>query len=43
MFLDMFKYMFKGRIETNENRRWAGELVTLLDEPYLAVFFYKKN
>jgi hypothetical protein len=28
--------MFKGRIETNENRRRAGELVTLLDEPYLA-------
>jgi hypothetical protein len=31
--------MFKGRIETNENRRRAGELVTLLDEPYLALFF----
>jgi hypothetical protein len=31
--------MFKGRIETNENRRRAGELVTLLDEPYLAFLF----
>jgi hypothetical protein len=31
--------MFKGRIETKENRRRAGELVTLLDEPYLAFFF----
>jgi hypothetical protein len=30
---------FKGRIETNENRRRAGELMTLLDEPYLAFFF----
>jgi hypothetical protein len=26
--------MFKGRIETNENQRRAGELMTLLDEPY---------
>jgi hypothetical protein len=25
-----------NRIETNENRRRVGELVTLLDEPYLA-------
>jgi hypothetical protein len=31
--------MFKGRIETNENRRRAGELLTLLDEPYLAFLF----
>jgi hypothetical protein len=31
--------MFKGRIETTEKRRKAGELVTLLDEPYLAVLF----
>jgi hypothetical protein len=30
---------FLGRIETNENRRRAGELVTLLDEPYLAFLF----
>jgi hypothetical protein len=31
--------MLKGRNETNENRRRAGELVTLLDEPYLAFLF----
>jgi hypothetical protein len=31
--------MFKGRIEANENRRRAGKLVTLLDEPYLAFLF----
>jgi hypothetical protein len=31
--------MLKGRIETNENRCRAGELVTLLDEPYLAFLF----
>jgi hypothetical protein len=31
--------MFKGRIETNEDRHRAGELVTLLDELYLAVLF----
>jgi hypothetical protein len=31
--------MLKGQIETNENRRRAGELVTLLDEHYLAFLF----
>jgi hypothetical protein len=31
--------MLKGRIETNKNRHRAGELVTLLDEPYLAFLF----
>jgi hypothetical protein len=31
--------MFKGRIEANENRRRAGELVTLQGEPYLALLF----
>jgi hypothetical protein len=35
----MVNYIFKGRIETNENRRRAGELVILLDEPYLAFLF----
>jgi hypothetical protein len=40
IYLFIFKnYMFKGRIETNENRRRAGELVTLLDEPYLVFLF----
>jgi hypothetical protein len=39
LFFVVFNYMFKGRIETNENRRRAGELVTLLDEPYLAFLF----
>jgi hypothetical protein len=38
-FFFIINYMFKGRIETNENRRRAGELVTLLDEPYLAFLF----
>jgi hypothetical protein len=35
----MFHYMFKGRIQTNKNRRRAGELETLLDEPFLAFLF----
>jgi hypothetical protein len=38
-FFIMLYYMFKGRIEANENRRRAGELVTLLDEPYIAFLF----
>jgi hypothetical protein len=38
-FFFFTNYMFKGRIETNENRRRAGELVTLLDEPYRAFLF----
>jgi hypothetical protein len=40
LFFSFFlNYMFKGRIETNENRRKAGGFVTLLDEPYLAFMF----
>jgi hypothetical protein len=35
----IINYMLKGRIETNQNRRRAGELVTLIDEPYLAFLF----
>jgi H2-forming N5,N10-methylenetetrahydromethanopterin dehydrogenase-like enzyme len=38
-FFYMFNYMFKRRIETNDNRHRAEELVTLLDEPYLALLF----
>jgi flagellar biogenesis protein FliO len=35
-FFLFLHYMFKGRIETNENRRRAGELVTL----YFLFFFH---
>jgi hypothetical protein len=40
LYINEIKYIsFKGRIEMKQNQRRAGELVTLLDEPYLVFLF----